>query len=320
MHHIARPDWRFTPDGTPRGYIQPQELRELWFHTGTICNLSCSFCLEGSRPGDRRIEMLTFEDARPFIDQALALGVERFAFTGGEPFVIRDIFRILDYALSYRPCLVLTNGTKPLQVRMAQLRPLREKPHPLRLRISLDFPDEARHDAGRGRGNFRRALESLVRLHRMGFGVSVARRMSPEEDPEAVEHAFRRLFASAGLPEDIPLVAFPEYHPPGSIAEVPYITEECMTRYKDAQSRAAFMCNYIKMVLKQEGRMRVYACTLVDDDPDYDLGGSLREALRYRIMLKHHRCYACFATGASCSEPIVERPSLQKEPKLEGEL
>jgi hypothetical protein len=48
--------------------------------------------------------------------------------------------------------------------------------------------------------------------------------------------------------------------------------------------------------------MRVYACTLVDDDERYDLGSNLRAAMGQRIMLAHHRCYACFAFGASCSE------------------
>ena len=47
--------------------------------------------------------------------------------------------------------------------------------------------------------------------------------------------------------------------------------------------------------------MRVYACTLVDDDEDYDLGGSLAEADDRRVYLRHHRCYSCFAYGASCS-------------------
>jgi len=56
------------------------------------------------------------------------------------------------------------------------------------------------------------------------------------------------------------------------------------------------------MVVKSNGRMRVYACTLVDDDEDYDLGDTLAESLKPRIRLKHHRCYACFAFGASCSE------------------
>ena len=62
------------------------------------------------------------------------------------------------------------------------------------------------------------------------------------------------------------------------------------------------MCRYTRFVLKKGGRMRVYACTLVDDDEDYDLGTSLAGSLSVRVMLRHHRCYSCFAYGASCSE------------------
>ena len=75
-----------------------------------------------------------------------------------------------------------------------------------------------------------------------------------------------------------------------------------MTTDKTEETRSEFMCNFSKMVIKKNGRMRVYACTLVDDDDDYDLGGSLHEAMDIRVMLKHHRCYSCFANGASCSE------------------
>ncbi len=56
------------------------------------------------------------------------------------------------------------------------------------------------------------------------------------------------------------------------------------------------------MVVKKNGRMRVYACTLVDDDDDYDLGDSLAAAQKKRIRMHHHRCYTCFAFGSSCSE------------------
>jgi len=52
------------------------------------------------------------------------------------------------------------------------------------------------------------------------------------------------------------------------------------------------------MIVKKDGQMRVYACTLVDDDSDYDLGESLQESKNIRVMLKHHRCYSCFAQGA----------------------
>ena len=93
--HVNRPDWLATTRGDPRGYIQPSSLKELWFHTGTICNLSCPFCLEGSKPGDNRLNQPTLDDVKPFIDEAIGLGVEQFSFTGGEPFVNKDFIAIL---------------------------------------------------------------------------------------------------------------------------------------------------------------------------------------------------------------------------------
>ena len=295
--------WTRTTDGQPRGYIQPSSIRELWFHTGTACNLSCPFCLEGSKPGDNRLNRIHFEDAKPFIDEALDLGVEQFSFTGGEPFVIRDMIRILEYALEHRPCLVLTNGTDPIIKRIKDVVPLRNKPNPLAFRISIDYPDATLHDTGRGEGNFDKALQTVRVLHEHGFRVSLARQIPKGEDTQATERAYRAVFDDFGIPPDTNIVAFPDFLSPGSLADVPQITESCMTQYHSEESRDEFMCAFSKMIVKKDGRMRVYACTLVDDDDKYDLGASLTEAMPLRVvMLKHHRCYSCFAYGASCSE------------------
>ena len=302
VHHLERQDWLETPADDPRGYIQPERLDELWFHTGSTCNLSCHFCLEGSRPGDNRIERIDFDDAKPFIDEAVALGVKKFSFTGGEPFVNRHLVAILAYALQQRPCLVLTNATEPLANRFAEIMALGQAPNPVSFRASLDYPDAERHDAARGKGNFRQTLTNLARLHRSGFGVSVARLQLPDEDAEAVTRAYQTLFAEAGLPQDLVIVAFPEFFPPGSLPDVPQITENCMTTYLDARQRSQFMCNYSKMIVKKGGKTGVYACTLVDDADDFSLGSTLTEAMKVRVMLAHHRCYSCFRFGASCSE------------------
>jgi MoaA/NifB/PqqE/SkfB family radical SAM enzyme len=288
-------------DAAP-GYIQPKLLKELWFHTGTVCNQRCPFFLEGSQPGSNRLNAMTLADVKPFIDEALALGTEQFSFTGGEPFVIPDMVAILDYALDFNPCLVLTNATEPLLNRLHQVAPLVRKAFPLHFRVSLDFPNPLQHDAGRGQGNFELSLKTMHELHRLGFHVSIARQSAENEELEAVNHAYRPHFAKAGLPEDTHIVVFPEFHEPGSHPDVPHITESCMTTYKTEEQRDGFMCSFSKMVVKKGGRMRVYACTLVDDDEDYDLGGSLGEAMDVRVTLKHHRCYTCFANGASCSE------------------
>jgi len=284
------------------GWIQPHALDELWIHTGTACNLDCPFCLEGSRPGDTRLQRITLADVRPLIDEAVGLGVRQFSFTGGEPFVIKDMVAILDLAASHRPCLVLTNGTAPVVRRLAQIRRLSGTAHPVTFRVSLDFPDEARHDAGRGAGNFRLALQGLRGLHKAGFKVSLARQMQPGRDEAEVDREFRGMLAREGLPADLRIVAFPDFGLPGSTADVPRVTTECMTRFQTEASRREFMCAFSKMAVKIGGRMRIYPCTLVDDDPRFDQGTSLAEALKPRVLLQHHRCYSCFRYGATCSE------------------
>ncbi|MFE8070976.1 radical SAM protein [Marinobacteraceae bacterium S3BR75-40.1] len=295
--------WTHTRDGEPRGYIDAQGLKELWIHTGTACNLACPFCLEGSRPGDDRLNAMRLADVQPRLDEAVELGVEQFSFTGGEPFVIKDFVRILDYASHLKPCFVLTNATDPLLRREHQLAPLKDNPHPIRFRVSLDYPDAARHDQDRGEGSFVKALEGIQWLHENGFDVSIARQMEPEEDGEAVEAAFRAIFAAHGLPTDLPFTAFPDFGTPGTEDGTPEITETCMDKYPTEESRAHFMCANTRMLVKQDGKVKVYACTLVDDDPDYALGETLKESLETRVMLRHHRCFACYRFGASCSAP-----------------
>lgn len=301
-NHISHPNWLETPAREKRGYIQPKALKELWFHTGTICNLSCPFCLEGSKPGDNRLNKITFADAKPFIDEALTLGVEKFSFTGGEPFVVKDILKILDYALDHRPCLVLTNATSPLQLRLQEIQTLKDKPNPLSFRVSIDYPNAPKHDAGRGQGTFALAWQGIKKLYEIGFTVSIARRQEKNENTKTTDLLYQNFFKKIGLPSNTRIISFPDFLVPGSIAQVPHVTEHCMTQYHSEENRDQFMCNYSKMIVKKDGQTRVYACTLVDDDGDYDLGNSLKTSMKFRIMLKHHRCYSCFAHGASCSE------------------
>ncbi len=212
--------------------------------------------------------------------------------------MVRDTVRILDYALDFRPCLVLTNGTQPLREQLTELTSLRNKPNEVSFRVSLDYPNAKRHNARRGSGMFAMALDTLGQLHRKGFHVSVARRHEDGEDSGALNAAYQPFFASVGLPPDTPLVAFPNL----DTTDSPEITENCMNTYHTPGSCKKFMCAFSRMVVKQNGQMWVYACTLVDDNPYYDLGSSLAATTRTRVQLGHPRCYACFARGASCSE------------------
>lgn len=303
MEVISHDNWLYTPQGESRGYIQPHALTELWFHTGTKCNLACDFCLEGSSPSDKRLETPKLAEIKPYIDEALALGVEQFSFTGGEPFLAKDIIDILAYASQFKPCLVLTNGTDPLIKRFDALCALQaKKQHPISLRISIDSPDEKTHDLGRGEGNFAKAFIGMRMLHNHGFNVSLARHIANDEDSPLVDQQYQALFELNGLPKNMNIVAFPDFLPPGSLPNVPHITTHCMTTYQDEAQRKNYMCANSKMIIKKNKQMQVYACTLVDDDEDYFLSTSLTQSMTKKINLKHHRCYSCFAHGASCSE------------------
>ncbi len=294
--------WDQTPSGSPRGFIQSYALDELWLHTGTACNLACPFCLEGSKPGDNRLQLMRFDDAKPYIDEALTLGVKQFSFTGGEPFINKDMVRILDDCLQHCPCLVLTNATEPLIKRLKQLKPLLHREHSLHFRVSLDHFDAAKHDEGRGEGMFAMALQGMKALHDMSFALSVANQALPGISPEEAANKFADVFHAAGLPKDLQRIEFPEFHPPETAVFAPQITQSCMTDFQTENSRRDFMCAFSRMVVKINGQTKVYACTLVDDDPDYALGESLAESLQVPVSMKHHRCYSCFQFGASCSE------------------
>ncbi len=302
--HYRRPDtsWLLTPQGEKRGYIQPQELHELWIHTGTICNLACPFCFEGASAHSKRIITTSLADIKHLIDEALDLGVKQFSFTGGEPFMNKNFIEILDYCLTYKPCLVLTNATKPLTAALDALQSFTQKTHALSFRVSIDFPNEALHDKNRGVGNFVLALNNCAKLHTLGFSVSIAAQAQKNVDRALLQEQYRKLFVQFSLPENTHTVFFPDLLLPFQSPSIPYITENCMTTYKTAYERDKFMCAHSAMLAQKKDAIHIYPCTLVDDDDEYNMGQSLKEALQHRVMLKHHRCFACFSSGTSCSE------------------
>jgi pyruvate-formate lyase-activating enzyme len=263
------------------------QFKELWIHTGTACNLQCPFCLEGSKPGDDRLQPMTLADVEPHLLAAVALGVQRFAFTGGEPLIVKEIAAILGRALALRPCLLVTNGTAPLIKRPQQLLTLKQHAHPLTFCISVDHPDERRHDAGRGWGNFKRAMAGLKILHAAGFAVCVARQALPDEVSVDVQRRYAELLRQHGLPP-LALVALPEFGAPGSPATQPPPTVAQL-----ADSAAQPMCARSRMLVKRSGTVCVYACPLTDDDARFNLGASLDIGLQQPVELRHPRCWQC---------------------------
>ncbi|MCH9016198.1 MAG: radical SAM protein [Chloroflexi bacterium] len=116
---------------------------------------------------------MSHETCRRYIDEARALGVKEYYFTGGEPFVRRDIFELIEKTLDddEAELAILTNGTLFKGKRLEQLRAFdRER---LRLQVSLDGSRPEINDPIRGAGSFTNIVAGIKTVIEEGFQVTV---------------------------------------------------------------------------------------------------------------------------------------------------
>jgi sulfatase maturation enzyme AslB (radical SAM superfamily) len=168
-----------------RARYLPARLRELWIHTNNSCNLACEHCLVGSGPdGDRGMET---ERLFALIDEAASVGVERFYFTGGEPFYRRDVFDLIARATKdhVRELRILTNGVLFQGAVLERLRDQdRERLH---LQVSLDGASAATNDPVRGAGTFPKILAGIRGLVTAGFAPTVSTVITKDNVGEMAE-------------------------------------------------------------------------------------------------------------------------------------
>ncbi len=173
-------------------------LDRLWIYTNYDCNLSCSYCVAESFVGAERNGLALPQVCR-LIDEAVALGMRELFLTGGEPFILHDIFAMLHYGLERMHVTVLSNGILLKGKRLGQLEAL---PHRERLtvQISLDGSNAATHDVYRGAGSWQKAIDAIVRLKAAGFHVRLGTTQTPENSQDLA--AMCRLHRALGIPDE----------------------------------------------------------------------------------------------------------------------
>mgnify|MGYP005840243675 CR=1 FL=1 len=294
-----------TAKGEKRAVVALTTLRTLWINTGTLCNLTCRNCYIESSPRNDALVYISAAEVATFLDEAEGLGLEEVGFTGGEPFLNRDLPAMLEDVLRRGlAALVLTNAMKPMMNHAAALLALRERHGDrLTLRVSLDHHDSTLHDIERGEGTFAKTMEGLAWLSANGFRVHVAGRAGfGDGDEAAMREGYAALFAAHDIGVDaadpVALMLFPEMD---AAADVPEITEACWGILR--KSPDSLMCASARMVVKRKGAERpaIVACTLLPYDPQFELGATLAEAAR-PVALNHPHCAKfCVLGGAACS-------------------
>ena len=170
---------------------------KLWIYTNYDCNLRCSYCVAKSSPNAAR-RAIGLANVRRLVDEAVALGFTEVFFTGGEPFILNEIYDMLAYASARVKTTVLTNAMILRGPRLEKLVAIANDN--LVVQVSLDGGQAAHHDAYRGAGAWAKTVEGITLLQEHGFRV----RLSTTETPANAPHletigAFHR---SLGIPDE----------------------------------------------------------------------------------------------------------------------
>jgi len=277
--------------------LQPLvHLNSVWFQiTGLKCNLECTHCLVDSSPANDSMAFLDRAMVWDRLAEAEKLGVKEIYFTGGEPFLHKEILTILEDALQIAPVTVLTNGTLVTERTAARLGALAAASrYSLEIRVSLDHPDPGRNDAVRGPGAHAKALRAVLLLEKAGLApILTATEYLFEDGGAGMFDAFLALLREHGVRRPrlkiIPVFHIGKLHDrdePGPVTPAmlegadPFLLQCSETR-----------------VVAADG---VYACPILVGKPVARLGTrTLAESLR-PVSLAHPACATCYSTGMTC--------------------
>jgi len=293
----------FTADNKVRAFIESKKLKTLWFNTGTLCNLTCKNCYIESSPKNDRLSYLSFDEFKMFVNESIQneMGTEEIGFTGGEPFMNKDIFKMIKYSLDNGfKTLVLTNAMKPMINNKNDLNKLNHLN--LTIRVSIDHYNKDKHEQIRGPNSWDPMIEGLKWLSENKFNYCLATRLMWNEDEETTRRNFKKFIDQYQLTLDSnnknQLVTFAEMD---EKQDTPEITTECWRILN--KSPDTVMCSTSRMIVKKKGNENpsVIACTLLPYKQEFDLGDSLKESMK-KIYLNHPHCSKfCVLGGSSCS-------------------
>jgi uncharacterized Fe-S cluster-containing radical SAM superfamily protein len=273
-------------------------LDALWIQVaGTLCNLSCTHCFVSCGPGDLRHGLMSRAEVRTRVAEALALGVKEIYFTGGEPFAHPGLLEILDDTLCDAPCTVLTNGTLFNDSRLAALAHLAAgSRYSLEIRVSLDGPDAATHDAFRGAGCFERVLAGLRGLEAAGLLPIVTVTEKADAEPSAARERYLGMLRAAGIRRPR-LKVLPMFRLGREASRTRgYAPFETLRDLPPASfDPDRLQCRACRAVTSRG----VYVCPLLVDEPGGRLSDRLDQALG-PFALRHGACFTCYATGMTC--------------------
>jgi MoaA/NifB/PqqE/SkfB family radical SAM enzyme len=127
------------------------------------CNLDCPHCLD-----DKSVAELNAGRRAEIVQIIGASGVLGADISGGEPLLLPDLPDLARCLSDYGCAVSVTTNGWHLARRVSELTGRADA-----IRVSLDAPDGTRHDALRGTGSFRRAIDGIRACREAGLPVQI---------------------------------------------------------------------------------------------------------------------------------------------------
>lgn len=296
--------------------IELRSLDELWFQVaGTVCNLTCHHCFISCSPQNHSFEFLGFDEVEEALQESVQFGVREFYFTGGEPFLNKDLVRMVKRALDFGPVTILTNGTVLKPEWLQQLTAAeRDSIYCLELRVSIDGPTAAINDPIRGEGTFDRAMNGVSLLCRHGFLPIITMTQTwGDSENQSILAQFRTVLRKNGCARPrLKILPRLKLGAEEDRTEGYQVTERITHEMMQDFDRNQLLCHHSRVVTNRG----IYVCPILLEATDANLGETLDEAT-HAFPLSHGACYTCYQYGAICTNTTLmtrDTPATVSEP------
>ena len=161
------------------------------------CNLHCDYCFYAHEMHDR--PDLPKEDWFTFFDELGKLAVRNLTLSGGEVFVRKNLWELIDYLIEKRMRYsILSNGTLITEKTLQEFEKGKRRLRLNSIQVSIDGSCPEVHDKSRGEGAFDRSIHGLRLLKEANYPLT-SRVTINRNNMDDLENIAKLLLEDVGL-------------------------------------------------------------------------------------------------------------------------
>ncbi|MBR1977531.1 radical SAM protein [bacterium] len=251
------------------------------------CNMKCKHCYIPKNSFIMEKDFLEFKKIKTALKQIKDMNVKMIYLTGGEPTIHPDFNQIIRLCLKISSVCTITNGQTINEKKARFLKKIdNESAHESIYVISFEHFEEAKNDALRGRGSYRKAVHALSCLIKYGFNPIVQVTDYYKESKEALLEGFSEIYKKLGAEfEDINLKITPYFSEEHTIGEYKFDPPKADPKNLDCATTRIFTSK------------GVYTCPILSGDFRARMGTDMSD-FSHKCTADTKMCTQCIEFGA----------------------